>query len=357
MHNTALATIDLSALRNNLTTVRTLCPRSRIMAVLKANAYGHGLIPVARALCDADGFAVARLSEAISLRSAGIRQRILVLGTLLDVDDIGLCSRFNIDITVHDRVSFDVAVSQSRGHPIRVWLKLDSGMHRVGFSPPEFIAADGILSRHPGVRELIHMTHLSCADEEIEATTNSQISRFGACHLASSPAQVSLANSAALLKFPNTRTDWVRPGLMLYGASPFSPASGPALDVAMTFSSLVIAVRQIAAGESVGYNCRWTSARMTRIGTIGVGYGDGYPRHAPNGTPVVINKQIAPLVGQVSMDSLTVDLTECTQVNVGDEAILWGPTLRPDLVARHVKTVAHGLLTSIHTRVTRSFIG
>jgi alanine racemase len=356
MQNTAGVQIDLTALRHNLSVVRELCPRSKIMAVVKANAYGHGLIPVARILGSADGLAVARLQEALTLRTAGITTRILLLGTLLDEADLAMCSEQRIDVTVHDGSSVAAISAQARRTPLRVWLKLDSGMHRVGLSSEAFVAADRQLSRNPGVLDLVHMTHLSCAEDATGAMTRRQLSCFSACHEASSPASISLANSAALLARPETRVDWVRPGIMLYGSNPLGAQRDVRLRSVMTLRAHVIAIREIGVGESVGYNGRWTSTRRSRIGTIGIGYGDGYPRHARNGTPIWINGQVAPLAGSVSMDSLTVDLTDCGPVSVGDEAILWGTELAAATVAEYANTIPYELFTSLHARASREYL-
>lgn len=355
MRNTSIARIDLTALRDNLTLVRRLCPHSRIMAMVKADAYGHGLQRVARALTAADGFAVARLEEALLLRQSGIQQRILLLATLLDAADLALCSEQHIDVTAHDESSVACVAAQAQDTPLRVWLKLDSGMHRVGLLPDAFLRADRLLSSHPGILELIHMTHFSSAEDPKPGIMEQQISRFLRCHNASSKANVSLANSAALIANRETHADWVRPGIMLYGVNPLGADNRLSLRAAMTLCTRIIAIREIGPGESVGYCGCWTSTRVSRIGTLGIGYGDGYPRHARDGTPVWINEQVVPLVGRVSMDSLTVDLTDCGHLAVGDEAVLWGPELPATTIAECANTISYELFTSIQGRVTREY--
>lgn len=355
MRNTVTAEINLSALRDNLAVVRRLCPHSRLMAVVKADAYGHGLLPAAKALDGADGFAVARLQEALQLRDAGISRRILLLATLLDASDLAVCADRNIDVTAHDQQTVNSIVEHSRSVPLRVWLKLDSGMHRAGLDPGAFAAADRLLARCPAVSELIHMTHFSSADSKNATAMNLQLACFRQCHEAGSRASTSVANSAALLGRVETHTHWVRPGIMLYGSNPLGVDHQVRLRPVMTLRSRVIAVRNINRGETVGYNARWTSERLSRIGTIGIGYGDGYPRHARNGTPVWINGQLVPLVGQVSMDSLTVDLTECSSANVGDAVVLWGEELAPSIVAECAGTISYELFTSVQGRVTRIY--
>jgi alanine racemase len=353
MMNTATAHIDLSALQKNLSTVRQLCPHSRVMAVVKADAYGHGLVRVAQSLASADGLAVARLSEAVTLRNAGFTNRVLLLATLLDASDVATCGQLHIDVTVHDNISLRLVMKQAQHTPLRVWLKLDSGMHRVGLEPEEFIRADSLLSQHPGIDEMVHMTHFSDVCNPV--TTERQLLCFHRIHEESPGARVSIANSAALIARADTHADWVRPGIMLYGDNPMSATHDVPLLPVMTLTAKVIAIRQIGVGESVGYNERWSSKRPSRIGTIGIGYGDGYPRHARNGTPVWIDGQIAPLVGQVSMDSLMVDLTDCDECTPGSDVILWGKELPAKEVANHAGTISYELFTSVQRRVPRLY--
>jgi len=353
MPNTTRALIDLSALRHNLAVVRQLCPTSRVMAMVKANAYGHGLLPVARALADADALAVARLEEALALRDAGIDQRLLVLGTLLDETDLRLCSARCIDVTVHDLATVE-RIAALIDAPLRVWLKLDGGMHRLGLQPDEFRAAEQRLRAAPGILELGHMMHFSSADEPGAAATEQQLRRFEAAH-AGSPAPVSIANSAALIGRPETRADWVRPGIMLYGDNPLANSHPLPLRPVMSLRARVLALRRIEAGEAVGYNGVWRSERGSLIATLGVGYGDGYPRHAPNGTPVWINGQLAPLAGRVSMDTITVDVSACGNIAVGMEAELWGTQLAAAEVARRAGTISYELFTALADRVTKDY--
>jgi alanine racemase len=356
MRNTAIARIDLSALRSNLEIVRQLCPQSLVMAMIKANGYGHELIHAASAFARADGLAVSRLQEALSLRQAGISKRILLLSTILDAADLEICAEKLIDVTVHNEISAGLVAAQAKRTPMRVWLKLDSGMHRAGLDPIAFLETDRLLANHSGITELIHMTHFSSAGNVTSPTFKLQLRRFLDCHQAASNSRISLANSAALLSDPATRGDWVRPGIMLYGDNPLGPNHHVQLRPAMTLRSCVIAIREIPAGEAVGYNARWLSNRISRIGTIGIGYGDGYPRHARNGTPVWINGMLAPIVGQVSMDSLAVDLTDCEAVNIGDDVILWGAELPAARVAEYADTISYDLFAALTSRVTREYI-
>ncbi len=357
MHNTASVRIDLAALRHNLQVVRGLCPESRIMAMLKADAYGHGVVPVARALEGADGFAVARLQEALELRRAGLRQRLLLLGTVLDEAELGLCSQLEIDVTVHDAGSLTAVTAASVRAPLRVWLKLDCGMHRLGLDPDAFAHARLLLSKQPGILELVLMTHFSTTHDMQSPVMLRQIDRFALSCGEHPAAQLSAANSAVLIAHPRLRLGWVRPGIMLYGENPLSREQPLPLRAVMSLRGIVIAERQIEPGEAVGYDGCWTAMRPSRIATVGIGYGDGYPRHAPNGTPVWIRGRRAPLVGRVSMDSITIDVSDCAGVAVGDEALLWGSDLPAAIIAEWARTASYELFTGLTPRVSRAHEG
>lgn len=356
MLNTTRALIDLAALRNNLSVVRSLCPDSRVMAMVKADAYGHGLTDVAKALPDADGFAVARLDEALQLRRAGVQQRILLLGTLLDHADLQLCSAQQIDVTAHDRATVQAIAAIAPLHPLRVWLKLDSGMHRLGLCCDDFVEAEQLLRNCAGIIELSHLTHLSSAEDMDSHATAVQLEVFDSTRGASAAAAASIANSAAIIARPAARREWVRPGIMLYGVNPFGPTNTLPLQPVMSLRANVLSVRAISRGDSVGYNRAWTAQRDSIIAAIGIGYGDGYPRHAPNGTPIWLNGHVARLAGRVSMDTITVDVTDIADVQTGDEAILWGAELSVETVAKHAGTISYELLTAIGHRVPRVYL-
>ena len=356
MHPIASATIDLTALGANLALARELCPRSRIMAVVKADGYGHGAQAVARALAAADGFAVARMAEAMELRGAGIHHRILLLGTLLDAADLRLCCEHDIDVTAHDKPTVTAILECVRRAPLRVWLKLDCGMHRLGLAPEDFLAADRLLAGHHGVRELVHMTHFSRTQDLGSAVMARQFDCFAACHEINPGAPVSVANSAVLIGAPAAQGDWVRPGIMLYGDNPFGAHHPLKLGPVMTLRARVIALRDVGEGECVGYDGCWTSTRASRIATVGIGYADGYPRHARNGTPVRFGSGLASLVGRVSMDSIGVDVTDCDGVAVGEEATLWGADPPVGTIADCAQTNSYQLLAGLGRRVSRLYV-
>lgn len=355
MLNTARVIIDLNALRHNLNVVRTLCPSSKIMAMVKADAYGHGVLQVARALDNADGFAVARLDEALQLRRAGTAQRILLLGTLLGTDDLRACSAHNIEVTAHDAVSVEAIAAIAVRFPLRVWLELDSGMHRLGLSPTEFMAADQRFRKIAGITELLHWTHFSDAEDLIADINDRQLAALHSAH-GESDSAISIANSASIIARPDTHATWVRPGIMLYGMNPLSASHLQPLRAAMMLHASVIAIRHIGKGEAVGYNRTWIAQRDSVIATIGIGYGDGYPRHARNGTPIWLNGKRVPLAGRVSMDSITVDITDHGDIHIGEEAELWGTQLAADEVASYADTISYALFTGVTQRLPREFL-
>lgn len=359
MSHTAIATIDLSAIRHNLQQVRTLAPAANIMAVVKADAYGHGLIEVANTLSEADGLAVARLEEALHLRSAGITAPILLLSGIQDQLDLQRCAENAIDVVIHSLNQAELLNDCSLAKPLTVWLKLDSGMHRLGLTPQQLHQAYAQLQHNPNVKAMVLMTHFSSSEQSNRQHTEQQLSQFdqaiGALDLPKS-----LANSAAIIQHSATHEHWVRPGIMLYGANPLAPIEAlkyPAdLRAAMTLTTTVIAIRTVKKGESVGYNQRWTASKDSLIATLAIGYGDGYPRHAKNGTPVLINNERAFLVGTVSMDLISVDISHCQPVNIGDQAILWGEHLSANEIAHCADTISYELFTSVTKRVPRAYI-
>jgi len=338
--------IDLDALRANLAQVRRLAPRARVLAVVKADAYGHGLATVARALAAADGFAVARIEEGIALRRVGIGHRIVVLEGFFDREEAEAAARYRLEPVIHDPAQLDLLPPA-----LRPWLKFDSGMHRLGLDEAAFQAA---LARLAG-RQPVLMTHLARADERGVPATAAHLASFARL-CADSPCERSSANSAAILAWPKAHGDWVRPGLMLYGLSPFPDRTGAQLGLrpVMTFRTRLLAVRRLEPGEAVGYGGTWVAMRPTRLGVLAAGYGDGYPREVRPGTPVWIAGRRVPIVGRVSMDLITVDLTDHPAVEAGAEAVLWGPQLPVEEIAARAGTIPYTLVCGITPRVARS---
>lgn len=351
---TARAVIDLNALRHNYREVRRYAPDSRIMCVIKANAYGHGMVEAARALPQAEAFAVASLDEALQLRQGGIQQPITVFQGFQSAEALQLCRRHGLWPVVHHASQLEI-LAASPGSPLEVWLKIATGMNRLGFRPEDGQAVWRQLSNNASLRQVRMMTHLARADEgraeDVHDPTMLQLRLFESV-TAGLDVERSLANSAALIDWPEARRDWVRPGIMLYGASPFLPGRGPALNLkpVMTLQSRLIAVNARKRGEPVGYGGRWVCPADMPVGAVAIGYGDGYPRHVEQGTPVLVNGKQVPVIGRVSMDLLTVDLS-ATQARVGDEVTLWGQGLPVEVIARHADTIPYELLCSVYGRM------
>jgi alanine racemase len=351
------ATVDTAALRHNLDVVRRLAPQSRVMAVVKANAYGHGLVAVARALRGADALAVARVEEGVSLRQAGIDAPIVLLEGVFDQDQLAAAGRHGFELVVHIPEQIEFLRRAPCGSDFKVWLKLDSGMNRLGFKGAEFDAAAAALGGLSCVRQPIGLfTHLASADEAVPVTTPDQLARFAAATVRLTGARC-VANSAGLLRFPVAHADWVRPGLLLYGVSPVPGATGAAygLKPAMTLRSRIIAVKEVGVGEKVGYGGDWTAARPTRLAIAAVGYGDGYPRSLASGAPVLVNGRRAALAGRVSMDMIGIDITDIEACR-GDPVILWGEGLPVEEIAVLAGAVPYELLCGISQRVAVELI-
>jgi alanine racemase len=348
-------TIDTAALRHNLARVREFAPRSRLMAVIKANAYGHGIETAAAALADADAFAVARLEEALALRAAGFAHRVLMLEGAIDAAQLDAAARARIDLVVHNFEQIAMLEARRPADSIRAWIKLDTGMNRLGFRAGEFAGAYQRLCAAPGVApEPTLVTHLASADEAGNPMTQAQLAAFEEA-TRGLPGARSVANSAAILAWPAAHADWVRPGLMLYGISPFADGSGSdhGLRPVMSFRSGVIAVKTVQPGETVGYGGDWRAGRETRMAIVAAGYGDGYPRSVPSGTQVAIEGRRAGVIGRVSMDMFAVDATDLPRVAVGDSVELWGESLAVEEVARRAGTIPYVLTCAVSQRVPR----
>jgi alanine racemase len=352
MTRPARAHINLQALQHNFSRVQQAAPNSKIMAIIKANAYGHGLVRMAQSLPDADAFGVACLEEAISLREAGFDRRIVLLEGLFTAEDIGLINGYQLDVVIHHESQLALLEQGGLLRPLDVWVKLDTGMHRLGFAPENVEAVTARLRKIPRIGAIRYMSHFSCADDLDSNSTSSQRQTFlGA--VAATPAEQTLANSAAILGWPETHLDWVRPGIMLYGGAPLAGHSAASLDLqpVMTLGTRLIAVNERRAGDAIGYGEDWVCPTDRLIGVAAIGYGDGYPRHAPSGTPVLVNGKRANLAGRVSMDMICIDLADHPQARVGDEVILWGEGLPVDEVATVAGTLSYELLCGVGSRV------
>jgi alanine racemase len=346
-------TIDLAALRHNLQQVRQYAPKSAVIAMVKSNAYGHGLERIAAALPDAEALGVACSEEGLLLRAAGVTNPIVLMEGLFSADELFRVAANNFILVVHHVSQVEMLEQSATIEPISVWLKIDTGMHRLGFEPNEVRAIFQRLMNCAAVKKPIGlMTHFAQSDSSDRAPTVQQIKSFNSTTQDLSGPR-SLANSAGILAWPDAHAEWVRPGIMLYGASPFAGHSGVEyhLEPVMTLTSELIAIHFLPKGSQVGYGGTWTCPEDMRIGVVGIGYGDGYPRHAINGTPVLVNGRICPLAGRVSMDMITVDLRTQPEAKVGDPVLLWGKGLPVEVVAEYSGTIGYELLTRITQRV------
>lgn len=386
------AKINLQALKHNLVQVKKRAPNSRIVSVIKANAYGHGVLQVARALVDSDCFAVARLDEALYLRNNGIDNTIILLEGVFAIDDYSECLEQGFIPTIHCLEQFqwlqDFAEQNSQHKcQLEYWLKVDTGMHRLGLSEDDLMRLVVKLPQlNSKLPPLGMMSHFSCADEIENSNNRLQLTQFNELYsrfcgeLSISKKAISkkaitkedysidksMANSAAILSLPDAHFDWVRPGIMLYGVSPFESSKSPLsrlsrtgldeqLKPVMTLCSELIAIKKLKQGDCIGYGATWCCPEDMTIGVVAMGYGDGYPRHALPGTPVLVQGMEVPLVGRVSMDMLTVDLRIFEQqsitVTIGDKVILWGDGLPIERVSQMAGTIAYELLCQITQRV------
>lgn len=363
------AHINLSALENNLQVARRAAPSVRAMAVIKANGYGHGLMRVAGALSAADGFALLDIQDAVQLREAGFRQPILLLEGFFGAEDLAVIAEHDLACVIHSAWQINLLDAYPGRNKLDVWLKINSGMNRLGFAPQQVAQVMEQLRRHRAVREIALMTHFANADEargvaEPLALFNGIASSFRVAR--------SLANSAALLRYPATHGDWVRPGIMLYGASPFADISAQQLGLkpVMTLSSRIIATQELNAGDEVGYGALFRAEHAMRIGIVACGYADGYPRQsgrvepevpgihratpdgcAPNGTPILVDGKRTQTLGRVSMDMLFVDLSALPQSGVGSSVVLWGEGLPIEEVAHAAGTISYELMCALTARV------
>ena len=347
------AAISSAALRHNLSLIRRKAPRSKIMAVVKANAYGHGLAAVAQALNQADAFAVARIEEGLILRKAGILQPIVLLEGVFDQEQLAAAADARFELVVHSEEQIQLLRGARGGHRFAVWLKLDTGMNRLGLRSAQFLSAMEALHGLDIVSKPLRLfTHMANADTPEHPGTLEQLQVFDRI-CGGLPGERSLANSASLFAFPQSQCDWVRPGLALFGVSPFADQLGADLGLkpVMTLSSRVIELKTLEPGERVGYGGLWTAGRRTRLAIAAVGYGDGYPRNVLKHTSVLVDGVRSPLAGRVSMDMIGIDVTDVPSAQCGSGVTLWGDGLPVERVASCAGTIAYELLCGISQRV------
>jgi len=361
----AVAKIRSTALRHNLQRAREAAPGCPVMAVVKANAYGHGLVATARALDGADAFGVARIAAALELRRAGVEKAIVVLSAWLDDETIRQAREHDLQVVVYDETQVSLLTTTGSGKPLSVWLKIDSGMGRLGIAPDSVATAIEQLrnSRHIAP-DLRLMTHLSCADDTSSSVTEEQLRVFGEA-IGDWDGDISIANSAGILGWPDVMhpgstirfsgRNWIRPGLMLYGVSPLigRSASECGLLPAMSFEGRVLTVRDLNEGGSVGYGAEWRAGRDSRIGVVNVGYADGYPWRLSNRATVRVAGTAVPVVGRVSMDMISIDLTDAPEVRPGDAVVIWGTDQTVEELADIAGTSPYELLTGVGSRVER----
>lgn len=352
------AVINLKNLQHNLQVLQRKAPNSKVLAVIKANAYGHGMVEIAKALNDVFAFGVARLNEALILRKAGITKPIVLLEGFFDSQDLPTLVDYDLQTVIHSNEQVQALINSRLTKPLKIWLKLDTGMHRLGFLAKQFDQSYERLKTCENVQTPINLiTHFNCSDEIDNPLTAKQTTLFNRLVKKESGLN-SLANSAAILAWPETHADIIRPGIALYGVSPIEDKASHTfnLKAVMTLKSQLIAVRPHQAGESVGYGALWRAKQDTILGVVAVGYGDGYPRLAPEGTPVLVNGRIVPIVGRVSMDMLTVDLGINSHDKVGDDVTLWGDGLPANEVATHTGSLAYELVTKLTSRVALQYL-
>ncbi len=352
MPRNTLARIDPDAVAGNLALARRHAPDCRVMAVVKADAYGHRLDLVLPALEQADMLAVATLDEARAIRRLGNRQAVLLLEGVLEPSDLAIVESLGLELTLHHPEQVKMLEQFGHAPAPRLWLKVDSGMHRLGVEPGRAAELHGRLLRLPGAREVNLVSHFASAEDDDGPLVKEQIARFDRA-VEGLVGEHCLANSAAILNHPASHRHWVRAGILLYGISPLPGRTGSDLGLtpAMTLEAGLLAINRVPAGDSIGYGARFVAERDLRIGVVGIGYGDGYPRSVADGTPVRIGERLCPVVGRVSMDMVTIDITDCPQAEIGDPVILWGRGLPVERVADGADTIPYELVCRVTRRV------
>jgi alanine racemase len=351
----AKALVSVSALQHNFKQVRNYAPLAQVLAVIKANGYGHGLVWTARHLPEADGFAVASVEDGRQLREAGIQKTIVLLEGFFHADELPVMAQLKLDSVVHHWSQlWDLEHVTGLSEPINVWAKIDTGMHRIGFAPEatsEVVQRLKVCMNSGRVRVL---SHFPTADNRFDAQTPEQTALFDRL-THNLNIERSLANSAGIVNWPSSHYEWVRPGIMLYGVTPMigQTAAELGLQPVMTLTSELISVNTRKKGDTIGYGTDWVCPEDMPVGVVAIGYGDGYPRHAPPGTPVLLNGERVPIIGRVSMDMVTVDLRGQPEARVGDPVVLWGEGLPVEEIAQRSGTIAYELLCCVTGRVPR----
>ena len=352
------ASINLSAIKENYLYAKSLAPSSKAIAIIKADAYGHGAIKVAKELNEiADAYGVACIEEAIELINSGIdKTPILLLEGVFEKSELVLVEKYSLIVAVCNSIQLQWLLDADLNRPIEVFVKYDSGMGRLGFQDDSFIQAINLLEKSNNIGEITLMTHFSSADDLSSTLTTKQISNFDNT-LYAKKYPVSLANSAAILKWSDSHRDYVRPGIMLYGSSPFPEIKYQKnLIPAMTLSSVLISIKNLKKGQGIGYGSRFICPYDMQIGVVAIGYADGYPRSAIDGTPVFINGVKSKIAGRVSMDMITIDLTGIPNPEIGDCVELFGENISVDEVAKYCNTISYEIFTKITKRVYRSYV-
>jgi alanine racemase len=351
----ATAHINLAALQHDFRRVQELVPNCKIMAMLKTNAYGHGLLQAAKVLDMANAFGVASPAEAIELRKSDISKPLVVMRGFADAEELQLFAEHNLDAVIHHHDQLVILQQAKLPKKISVWLKIDTGMHRLGFAPKDAAQAYQELKKNPKIKEPIYvMTHFAEAANLSSPTTEKQLSCFAkATQGIRGKGVLSVANSAAIIAWPQSHADWVRPGVMLYGISPFANKVGGEIGLkpVMTLQSKILVIKKLSKGDKIGYGGTYTCPENMPVGIAAIGYGDGYPRHAKNGTPILVNGIECQLVGRVSMDMITIDLRNNPNAKPGDSVILWGDGLPAEYIARSADTIPYELFCRLTKRV------
>ncbi|OUR64106.1 alanine racemase [Methylophaga sp. 42_25_T18] len=353
-----VASIDLAALQHNLNHIKQLAPNSQVISVIKANAYGHGTLEVAKALDESDAFAVARLSEGMQLRRAGIKHKIVLLEGVTTVEELQLAADYDLSLVFHHQSQIELLEQTDLVNPLSFcWLMIETGMHRLGFSVND---ADEVLAALETSKAIVGpvglMSHFANADLVDDPRNQQQMTAILA--ITEDDHSISMANSAAILSFPVSHQQWLRPGLMLYGVSPFADKTAADLDLkpVMQLKSVLTAIQNIEAGEQVGYGGDWTATKDTLVGTVSIGYGDGYSRQLSNVGQVSINGKLVEVLGRISMDMICIDLQASPSAKIGDEVVLWGnEQLSVELVAKLANTIPYELMCQVSTRVAREY--